>query len=363
MTGDTLVAAAAALPTLDVAQRIADVFVAEHGVAEVAVFGSVARGEATVDSDIDLVAIYPNMDYAQRRIQQLDLSSVAGKIAGRNVDVWVTDWPEWKWRSNNVTISFEHGILDDCVVLARQSSPYQHINKTQIGLPMSNKEEIEERLKDCQIAVSTIRDTMTISESEREAMLEENEEERKIWLQNQRIIRLRKTAAAAAESIEHSLKLLVALEGHHVPKTHSAVPLLKLLPNFISGELLGLLDEGEWERVRKWRQAGTYVDSWDKLTLSETEVAEEIERYYNTMIRILPFGIEEYENRYGTSILTNIFRKNLANLDRRFATLNLLTGEDRENYGSPTDERSGPKLRRFRRRKPKRTNPDQLGIP
>ena len=39
----------------------------QAGVGTVLLYGSVARGDATEHSDIDLIAIYDNIDYDQRR--------------------------------------------------------------------------------------------------------------------------------------------------------------------------------------------------------------------------------------------------------------------------------------------------------
>ena len=50
------------------AQRAADAL-AQAGAARVLLFGSLARGEAGEGSDIDLVAVFDDLDYAQRRSQ------------------------------------------------------------------------------------------------------------------------------------------------------------------------------------------------------------------------------------------------------------------------------------------------------
>ncbi len=318
-----------ATSALDVARQIADVFVAEHGVAEVAVFGSVARGEATPDSDIDLVAIYPDMDYSQRCKLQIDLSSIAREMAGRGVDVWVTDWPEWKLRSTEVTLSFEHSIFNDCIVLAQQTTPYKCIHKSTIGLPMNNKEEIEKWLDDCKTTISNLRNSMPITESELEAMLEEDEDIRQVQLDGERIIRLRNVAALTAECVEKSLKLLVALEEHSVPRTHSAAELMRLLSYTDSNTLLDLLTEREWENVANWRQAGTYIASWTQMGLSAIEVVEDIERYHNAIMQILPSGIKRYEHRYGESAQTRALRQKVDALNRCLKTLNILTGQEK----------------------------------
>ena len=56
----------AQVPTADDARRAAEVLL-QAGVGTVLLYGSVARGDATEHSDIDLIAIYDNIDYDQRR--------------------------------------------------------------------------------------------------------------------------------------------------------------------------------------------------------------------------------------------------------------------------------------------------------
>ena len=63
--------------------------------------GPVARG----DSDIDLVAVFDDLDYSQRLSLRLSLGAAAA--AGRPVEVYVTDRPEWARRTRDVSASFE----------------------------------------------------------------------------------------------------------------------------------------------------------------------------------------------------------------------------------------------------------------
>ena len=76
---------------------IEDAFrVAEMLPGSVRLFGSVARGEATALSDIDLLVVLDDVDYGQA-------SSIAGELrwearnrTGWPLDVWVLDWPRWE---------------------------------------------------------------------------------------------------------------------------------------------------------------------------------------------------------------------------------------------------------------------------
>lgn len=72
---------------------------ADVGVSRVVLFGSVARGEATERSDIDLAAIYDDLDYRTCSVRVQELSSLASAAAGHPVEVFLTDRPEWKVRT------------------------------------------------------------------------------------------------------------------------------------------------------------------------------------------------------------------------------------------------------------------------
>ena len=80
-------------------------------------FGSLARGVQTPGSDIDLVAIFDDLDYPTRWTRKAELQQLAGEAAGCDVDVRVTDWPEWAIRTRTVTTSLESRIARDAVTL------------------------------------------------------------------------------------------------------------------------------------------------------------------------------------------------------------------------------------------------------
>ena len=109
------------------------------GVSRVVLFGSVARGEATGRSDIDLVAIYDDMDYAERAALERELSALAGDEAGRRVDVLATDRPEWKMRSEQLATSLESWIDKDGVVLADRGAGEVDWGKEMVRRPAISK--------------------------------------------------------------------------------------------------------------------------------------------------------------------------------------------------------------------------------
>ena len=95
-----------AVPTVEDACRAADV-IAAAGVGRVLLFGSVSRGEASEHSDIDLVAIYDDIEYDTRRAITNQLQAAASAATGFPVTVLVTDRPEWEMRTTRVRTSLE----------------------------------------------------------------------------------------------------------------------------------------------------------------------------------------------------------------------------------------------------------------
>lgn len=103
-------------PTIEDA-RVAGRALAGAGAREVLAFGSVARGDAAPYSDIDLVVVLNDLDYRQRRSIALEFKAMATAAAGRRVDVWLTDVPEWA-AQNRRAASFAASIRADLVAVA-----------------------------------------------------------------------------------------------------------------------------------------------------------------------------------------------------------------------------------------------------
>lgn len=81
-------------PRIENAEKAAEA-IAAQGVSQVMLFGSIARGDAGPDSDIDLVAIHDDLDYSIRRQKAEEPARLASAVTRRRVFVHVTDWPEW----------------------------------------------------------------------------------------------------------------------------------------------------------------------------------------------------------------------------------------------------------------------------
>ena len=116
----------------------------EAGVSQVMLFGSVARNHQTPESNIDLVAIYNDLDYAERTNLAESLSRDATKKVGYDVTVRVTDRPEWTKRINCLETSMERQIASYGQLLVDQ--PPVGVNYgygKEIVLPLTPEGEAE----------------------------------------------------------------------------------------------------------------------------------------------------------------------------------------------------------------------------
>ena len=94
----------------------------DAGVEEVLLFGSVARGDSHDGSDIDLVALFADIDYGQRQRIRERLEAAAAAVTRWPTQVIVTDRPEWRRRVEQVSTSFEQNISRFAVTVAAAGS-------------------------------------------------------------------------------------------------------------------------------------------------------------------------------------------------------------------------------------------------
>ena len=121
---------------------------AERGVARVLLYGSLARGEQSNGSDIDLVAIYDDMDRSKVSRDVLCKEAQAAAGCEAEVEVFITDRPEWAHRARHVPSSFEAHIAPSAVVLCDRPAPAGAVRwDKEISRPCDDRSEGEDRLK------------------------------------------------------------------------------------------------------------------------------------------------------------------------------------------------------------------------
>ena len=298
------------------------------GAEEVLLFGSVARGDASEGSDIDLVALFADIDYAQRRILKRRLEEAAGEAVGRwPVQVVVTDRPEWRARVENVSASFERRISADVVPLA--VSPVRaavHWDKEMVR-PMSNPAEALQYFEDRVLTrLSDLRDSTRPSVDEDDLSLTHQERE------TERLRRMVRVCEHSAVAVELALKTLAVLHGIPTPAEdalrsagHDIGKCLNLLPEPPRGAVeavvrnLGL----DLRTMSQWRIRATYPDD----VAVERGLADElVEDYTGTALAVCEFTVYSIADRLGD---TPAMRRATAEWQRQatfITTRNVRTG-------------------------------------
>ncbi len=285
MSTETLV------PSHEDARRAARVLVEEHGVGSVVLFGSVADGTAREGSDIDMVAVYDDLDYRVRYERSRKLAAAAREHTGCEVDVRVTDRPEWKHRTEVVRNSFESGIAASAMVLVDQPPGEVNWDK-EIGMPDSEQREIDRRLDDMQRELRGI-------VANHVATPEEIELPRTDLSFVQRQDRLVAVCTHGAMVVEHGLKALLAMHSIPPPRTHSAVELLDIVEQRLDN-IRPEIPRSMLKQIGTWRQAGTYGEAFYEMDISTEELNELAVQYSTISMSFTRQVVEEYSQRYTT---------------------------------------------------------------
>ena len=210
-------------PDLADAERAA-VALAAAGVGRVVLFGSVARGEADERSDIDLMAIYDDLDYGERWERRCELAGLAGRAVDFPVDVSVTDRAEWRMRTTRVATSFEGRVARDGVVLVDRLPAVDVDWDKEMVTPDSDYEEAVERLTGMRDALRGLLRHLRPDPDEQDAQ----DENVQAWI----LGRLRRGCGEAHMTVELAVKALSHLEsdpdrpawGHDIGKLCARLP-------------------------------------------------------------------------------------------------------------------------------------------
>ena len=211
-------------PTLADAAAVARLLAQGIGVSQVCVFGSVARGTADADSDIDLLVVYDDIDYGEERLRsEAAMSQIAFGAVGCDVDVRVTDWAQWNAR-RAVTSSFEATISHDLVVLEEVTPPSN--GRTDKVITMASVAELAAAEIDVMgTSISFLSKGAFDLESEQDAIAEGAPE---ADVESFRIARWRGMLQHAHMAIEHASTALVHATGGRNPgkKAHHRIELI-----------------------------------------------------------------------------------------------------------------------------------------
>ena len=233
------------------AERAADALAAA-GVGRVVLFGSVARGDAGERSDIDLVAIYDDLDYGERWERRCELAGLAGRAAGFPVDVSVTDRAEWRMRTTRVATSFECRAARDGVVLVDRPAAVDVDWDKKMVVPDSDYAEAVKRLEETRDALRGLLRHLRPDPDERD----DQDENVQAWI----LGRLRRGCGEAHMAVELAVKALIHLEsdpdrpawGRDIGK------LCARLPEPHRSTLSALLEPLGADEITPWRTDAVY---------------------------------------------------------------------------------------------------------
>ncbi|MDE0578249.1 MAG: nucleotidyltransferase domain-containing protein [bacterium] len=260
------------VPGLEDARRLGEGFVV-LGATEVLVFGSVARGEAVDGSDIDLVAVFDDLgDYRCRPDLERRLVKRAGELSDFEVDVWVTDRPEWARRTTAVSSSLEAAIADEAVSVAVRGQ----CNDTdvdwgkEIGMPPDNRAEALTRLEDVRNALNRVEARLETSGPERRAVSAGSVRRHR----EARYERMVDICFHSQKAIESAMKTVVCLVGGSPERIHSLDRLAARIPSPYRDVTKPAMDPANKttpEEISLWHRAGPYSDERPDLTLAQIE--------------------------------------------------------------------------------------------
>lgn len=245
-----------ATPDLAAARRAADELVS-GGAGRVLLFGSVARGEATERSDIDLVAIYDDLDYSVRSKRRCALEARASDASGCSVDVMVTDAPEWAIRTTRVPCSVETRIAGYAVELADAGSHDRIDWDKEIGLPADPIAELESRFGDMSDAIAALTNQLRPSADEL-AAVEDGDDAELSSLEDVRWARAMGEVHMVVESAAKALHIVTV--GTAPPHDHRIPRLLAQQPESVRSAFTMLAGgDVDLAELHIWRPAATYA--------------------------------------------------------------------------------------------------------
>ena len=272
-----------AAPSESDAGRVADAFVGA-GVGEVWLFGSVARGESTESSDINLVAVYADLDYTQRWDRKRELTKLGEHVSGQPVDLLVTDLPEWRVRSKLLT-TFERRVRDQARLLRSSPiSPPEVRWDKEITLPASDDQEAFYTIRNATEALESLETRLLPSEWETPGNTSLDR-------------RLRALCLNAQMAAECALKALVHLYGHRPPEdTHDLESLCLALPRDMARSADRLLEGIDKHTMGRWRVVGTYPANYP---VEAAEAPALAELYVCAAVMLNRYAAHHTETRVG----------------------------------------------------------------
>ena len=305
---------------------------ADAGVSRVVLFGSVARGDATERSDIDLAAIYDDLDYGTRSERVEELSSLASAAAGHPVEVFVTDRPEWKVRTEQVCTSFESRAAREGAALVDRGTGEVNWSK-----------EMVRPSNDYELALTRLHGTLRGLISLCEQLLPKQEEH----LERQKVdeetailassVRLDWVCAHVQYTVETALKALIHLNADRETLAwgHDINELCTKLPDTHLQAVRSRLSEPMADQITRWHMRSRY---WDEKWVDDPASLELIRDLTMAGCAVAVYTARQFDDQEpDVRRILNM----AAVIEKQAAGYDLLTGQPLEGDRALRNSRSG----------------------
>lgn len=279
-------------PTVADARRAAAALEAA-GARRVLLFGSVARGDQTPDSDVDIAAIFDDVDYDTRDDVRIQLDRQASRAAGRNVHVLLTDFPEFNARAANVPTGVEACIVAyGQVMVDLPPTPAVRWNK-EMTVAMTADEEALERFMDLCGNLRTVTGMLRVQQPIPAKVTPRDD----LYLHLLAIDR-RKQLGQLHLAIEAALKTLLALHGTRPPHSHKTSELEDELPEPHRSSVVAMRGDLPHEQIERWHVEANYnrpnvardVARLDQMVRDAAAVSIEMTEYTAASVAERPGG-------------------------------------------------------------------------
>ena len=275
-------------------------------------YGSVARGEQTPDSDIDLVAIFDDLgDYADRADRKWTLGRDARAACGWPVQVLVTDRPEWRIRSERLRWTLERRVAPEAVPLVERPEMGVDWGK-EIGMADSDAGEAFDRLLNLRTQVTQMLNAMNQGQAEEGAIADGDSEALACYRQD----RLWTLCGAAHLCAENALKALIhVIRGDDPRRTHTIPELAEELPGTYHAAVRRCFDDETWATVSRWRVDATYpADRPDRASLATAGYTERLARH---ALAVALLAVDTYDVLYEACAESRRLRRHVTNVAER----------------------------------------------
>lgn len=254
------VMATVAAPTLQDARRIAEEIARDDArVGRVLVFGSVARGDAGPDSDLDLVLLLAEDFSGDLPKAKRELHDLVVRRCGAGSDVIVRTEQQWKHLTANVSASFDAAIAEETTELfARpsRSSSFGGSNGSLEGVARDNLDPAVSRLRSAIQELDSIeRSLRAIPEWEADR-IPERVASGLTTVDHERRSRYLRLLTDAHMAVEMAAKSVIAAEGTTPRRSHDIDELVSRVKDRPAREALDTATTMPHEsdgRMRNWR--------------------------------------------------------------------------------------------------------------